>query len=155
MGNVAIDVRLGSHVLNWGESTFIQNGINAINPFDVSKLRLPGSELREGLLPVPMVSASVALTYTLSVEGFYQIDWEKTWIDPVGSYFSVTDYVGPGAERAVIAIPGLDFGDMGLTPQNNFFTPMLGGYGLDGGARISCPGVHARGMRPRPGVSAG
>ena len=48
VGNVAIDVRLGSHVLNWGESTFIQNGINAINPFDVSKLRLPGSELREG-----------------------------------------------------------------------------------------------------------
>ena len=48
VGNVAIDLRLGSHVLNWGESTFIQNGINAINPFDVSKLRLPGSELREG-----------------------------------------------------------------------------------------------------------
>ena len=102
VGNVAIDVRLGSHVLNWGESTFIQNGINAINPFDVSKLRLPGSELREGLLPVPMVSASVALTYTLSVEGFYQLDWEKTKIDPVGSYFSVTDYVGAGAKQAEI-----------------------------------------------------
>ena len=72
IGNVAIDLRLGSHVLNWGESTFIQNGINAINPFDVSKLRLPGSELREGLLPVPMVSASVALSDTLTMEGFYQ-----------------------------------------------------------------------------------
>ena len=123
LGNVAIDVRLGSHVLNWGESTFIQNGINAINPFDVSKLRLPGSELREGLLPVPMVSASVALTYTLSVEGFYQIDWEKTWIDPVGSYFSVTDYVGPGAEKAVVALPGLKLGDMGLTAEHNPFAP--------------------------------
>ena len=130
VGNVAIDLRLGSHVLNWGESTFIQNGINAINPFDVSKLRLPGSELREGLLPVPMVSASVALSDTLSMEGFYQIAWEKTWIDPVGSYFSVTDYVGPGAEKAVIALPGLDLGDMGLTPQNNFFTPTLGGLGI-------------------------
>ena len=118
VGNVAIDLRLGSHVLNWGESTFIQNGINAINPFDVSKLRLPGSELREGLLPVPMVSASVALTYNLSVEGFYQLDWEKTKIDPVGSYYSVIDYAGPGAEKAVVALPGVDITDTGLGPDS-------------------------------------
>jgi hypothetical protein len=126
VGNVAIDVRLGSHVLNWGESTFIQNGINAINPFDVSKLRLPGSELREGLLPVPMVSASVALTYALSVEGFYQLDWEKTKIDPVGSYFSVTDYVGPGAEKAVVTLPGVNITDTGLGPGSMLrFEPLI------------------------------
>jgi len=139
-GDAAVDFRLGKHVLNWGESTFIQNGINAINPFDVSKLRLPGSELREGLLPVPMVSASVALSATLSMEGFYQVDWEKTWIDPVGSYFSVTDYVGPGAEKAVIALPGLDLGDMGLTPQNNRFTPILGELGIPSGCVFPSPG---------------
>ena len=52
VGDAIVDARLGRHVLNWGESTFIPNGINAINPFDVSKLRLPGSELREALLPV-------------------------------------------------------------------------------------------------------
>ena len=117
------DVRLGNHVLNWGESTFIQNGINAVNPFDVGKLRVPGSELREALLAVPLVSASVAGNLNLTMEGFYQIAWEKTEIDPVGSYFSSTDYVGPGAERAVIALPGLDLGDMGLTadPDKNPF----------------------------------
>ena len=117
-----VDVRLGRHVLNWGESTFIPNGINAINPFDVSKLRRPGSELREALLPAWMASVSVAPTDLLSVEGFYQFEWEKTEIDPVGSYFSVTDYAGPGAEKAVIALPGLDLGDMGLTAGNNPFT---------------------------------
>ena len=101
-GDAAVDVRLGRHVLNWGESTFIPNGINAINPFDVSKLRLPGSELREALLPVGLVSLSVAPTDLLSVEGFYQFDWEETEIDPVGSYFSTTDYAGPGARKAVI-----------------------------------------------------
>ena len=89
-------------MLNWGESTFIPNGINAINPFDVSKLRLPGSELREALLPVSMVSASASPTANLSVEAFYQLDWEETKIDPVGSYFSSTDYAGPGAKKAVI-----------------------------------------------------
>ena len=102
VGDTIVDARLGRHVLNWGESTFIPNGINAINPYDVSKLRLPGSELREALLPVGLASLSVAPTDTLSVEGFYQFDWEETEIDPVGSYFSVTDYVGPGAREAVL-----------------------------------------------------
>ena len=120
-GDTALDFRLGKHVLNWGESTFIPNGINAINPFDVSKLRRPGSELREALLPVGLASLSVAPTDHLSVEGFYQFDWEPTEIDPVGSYFSVTDYAGPGAEKAVIALPGLDLGDMGLTAESNPF----------------------------------
>ena len=87
-----------------------------------------------------MVSASVALSDTLSMEGFYQIDWEKTWIDPVGSYFSVTDYVGPGAEKAVVALPGLDLGDMGLTPQNNFFTPILGELGIPSECVFPSPG---------------
>ncbi len=123
LGDATLDVRLGNHVLNWGESTFIQNGINAVNPFDVSKLRVPGSELREALLGVPLVSASVAGNFNLTMEGFYQIGWEKTEIDPVGSFFSTTDYVGPGAEHAVIALPGLDLGDMGLIadPTKNPF----------------------------------
>ena len=104
VGEAIVDLRLGKHVLNWGESTFIPNGINAINPFDVSKLRLPGSELREALLPVGLASMSVAPTDTLSMEGFYQLDWEETEIDPVGSYFSTVDYVGPGALRAEIPL---------------------------------------------------
>ena len=120
-GEMIVDARFGKQVLNWGESTFIPNGINAINHFDVSKLRLPGSELREALLPVAMASVAVAPTDTLSVEGFYQIDWQETEIDPVGSYYSTTDYVGPGATEAVIPVPGLDLGDMGLTSENNPF----------------------------------
>ena len=103
VGDAAVDLRVGRQVLNWGESTFITNGINAFNRFDVSKLRLPGSELREALAPIPMVSLSVAPTFNLSMEGFYQLDWEETVIDPVGSYFSTTDYVGAGASQAVVA----------------------------------------------------
>ena len=102
IGDAPADLRLGRHVLNWGESTFIPNGINAINPIDVSKLRLPGSELREALLPVTMASVSVSPTDALSMEGFYQFGWEETRIDPVGSYFSTVDYAGPGSRKAVI-----------------------------------------------------
>ena len=126
VGDMPIDVRLGRHVLNWGESTFIPNGINAVNPFDVSKLRLPGSEFREALLPAGLASVAVAPTDTLSIEGFYQFDWDETRIDPVGSYFSSVDYAGAGASRAVIenpalVIPGIELGDMGITRDDNFY----------------------------------
>ena len=102
-GDTPVDLRLGSHVLNWGESTFIQNGVNVVNPFDVTRLRTPGAELRDALVPVPLVSASVAPTTALSLEGFYQLDWKKTEIDPVGTYFSTNDYVGAGGDIAYLS----------------------------------------------------
>ena len=142
VGDSIVDARLGRHVLNWGESTFIPNGINAINPFDVSKLRLPGSELREALLPVGLASISVAPTDNVSVEGFYQLDWEETEIDAVGSYYSVTDYVGPGARKAVVtAVTTNDLGG-GFGPLTQAINADLAAYTapnpLDG-TRIPIP----------------
>ena len=132
-GDMPIDVRLGRHVLNWGESTFIPNGINAVNPFDVSKLRLPGSELREALLPAGLASVAVAPTDTLSVEGFYQFDWDETRIDPVGSYFSSTDYAGPGARKAVVTniYEGLLPGQQQLWDQGFGFGPLTAAINAD------------------------
>ena len=54
-GEAPVDLRLGNHVLNWGESTFIQNGINVINPFDVTKLRTPGGGAARGAGAGPAV----------------------------------------------------------------------------------------------------
>jgi hypothetical protein len=95
-------LRVGSQVLSWGESTFIQNSINTINPVDVSKIRVPGAELKEALVPVGMVSASVSLNDNISLEGFYQYDWEATVIDPPGSYWSTNDFAGEGGDRVLL-----------------------------------------------------
>ena len=62
IGNNPGNVRLGRQVVSWGESTFIQNSINSINPIDVAALRRPGAELKEGLLPVEMLYLSQGLT---------------------------------------------------------------------------------------------
>jgi len=64
--------RLGKQVVNWGESTFIQGGLNVINPFNLSALRRPGSEVKEGLVPVNMFYLSQNLTDSLSGDFFYQ-----------------------------------------------------------------------------------
>ena len=98
LGPVPVQVRVGDQVISWGESTFIQNSINAINPINVAAIRLPGAELREALIPEGMVWASAGLTDNLTIEALYLYDWGETIIDPMGSYFSTNDYASEGAE---------------------------------------------------------
>ncbi len=101
--NIPLDLRLGRQVLSWGESTFIQNGVNIINPLDVSAFRRPGAEIKEGLLPVNMFSMSVGLTEALSLDVFYQLEWEPTVIDGCGTYFSDLDVAAGGCGGVVLS----------------------------------------------------
>lgn len=80
-------VRLGKQVVSWGESTFIFNSINSINPADVSAFRRPGAEIKEGLIPVNMFYVSQSLTENLSAEAFYQLEWDQTVVDNCGTFF--------------------------------------------------------------------
>lgn len=91
-------VRFGNQVVSWGESTFIGNSINSINPIDVSAFRRPGAEIKEGLIPVPMLFASQGLTDKLSVEGFYQLRWRETVVDNCGTFFG-NDVVAEGCNN--------------------------------------------------------
>lgn len=89
-------LRYGRQVVSWGESTFIQHGINTINPVDVSAFRKPGAQLKEALLPVEMLYGSFGLTNDLSLELFYKSKWEKNRIDGCNTFFQTIDYAAPG-----------------------------------------------------------
>ncbi|WP_051340777.1 DUF1302 domain-containing protein [Azospirillum halopraeferens] len=99
-GGHPVDVRVGNQVLSWGESTYIPNGINIINPVNVAALRTPGSELRQAFLPLPIIDVRVGLTDTFSIEGFYQGAWRRNRLEPPGTYFSTNDFIGPGSDRS-------------------------------------------------------
>lgn len=114
IGDMPARIAIGKQVLSWGESTFIPNGINSVNPIDVAKLRLPGAELKEALRPVNMVSASLGLTETLTMEAFYLLDWERTRVDPPGTYFSNNDFVAKGGTKVYLGFGALpDTGALG------------------------------------------
>ncbi|MBA3564313.1 MAG: DUF1302 domain-containing protein [Gammaproteobacteria bacterium] len=118
LGTMPGEVRVGEQVLSWGESTFIQNGINVINHIDVSALRVPGAELREGLLPQGLVSFSLGTTENTSIEAFYQYEWDDTEPEPVGSYFSSNDFAPDGGEVVTLGFGavsdlGTDFSALG------------------------------------------
>ncbi|MFC5698980.1 DUF1302 domain-containing protein [Pseudomonas sp. GCM10022186] len=99
LGDLPGSVRLGKQVVSWGESTFILNSINSINPIDVAAFRRPGAEIKEGLIPVNMFYVSQSLTDNLSAEAFYQLEWDQTVIDNCGTFFSQPDVAADGCDR--------------------------------------------------------
>ncbi len=100
VGNMPVSGRLGKQVFNWGEGLFYRNGVNTTNPVEAAKFRLPGSEVKEVLVPVEALSFNVGLTDNLSMEAFYQWNWKETAIDRVGTYFSETDLFADGGNTA-------------------------------------------------------
>jgi hypothetical protein len=93
-----VELRFCNQVINWGESLFFPGGAASTNTIDVAKIRTPGSEVREALVPAPMIRVSAELYENLGLEMYYQGYWSPTQVDPVGSYFSTNDLVGRAAE---------------------------------------------------------
>lgn len=121
-----LSVRLGRQVVSWGESTFIRGGVNAINPLDASALTQPGSEVKDALLPVNMAYANIGLTENLSMEAFYQLEFQETVLPGCGTYFAPSDFVAKGCD--FIAFRGYGFERL---EEDGYRTPDADGqYGL-------------------------
>jgi len=131
IGDIPVQLRVGEQVVSWGESTYIQNSINAINPVNVNALRLPGSELREALVPEGMVWSSIGITENITFEGLYLYDWEETIIDPPGSFWSTNDFAGEGGKRVMLGWGDVAEGPfMGVPRAGTNFADDSGQFGL-------------------------
>jgi Protein of unknown function (DUF1302) len=110
IGDERARIRVGNQVINWGESLFLPGGINATNSMDIMRLSQPGTQLKEAVLPAPMVSFATGLGHGFNLETYVQYGWNQNYFPPVGSYWSTSSAVGPGAA-------GL--GAAGLGPLNS------------------------------------
>jgi len=96
--DIYMNVRLGKQVISWGESTFLLNGINVINPLDVTAFRRPGAEVKEGLLPTWAAYTNIGLPFDLSLEAFYLFTFDEIQLDRPGTPFSTSDNVRVGSQ---------------------------------------------------------
>jgi len=109
LGDMSASVRAGRHSALWGESLFF--GANAIAggqmPVDVVKLvSVPGTQFKEAIRPVGMVSAQLQVNSAVSLGGYLQTQWQANRAPAVGSYFSNTDPAIDGGETILLG-PGL------------------------------------------------
>lgn len=112
----SVSLRIGRQVVNWGESTFVLNGLNSLLALDANRARLPGFELDEAIIPSSQVWASMSLTDTVSLEAFYQLQWQRTVIDASGTYFSTNDFAGIGGTAANLGFGRADENTVPGTP---------------------------------------
>jgi Protein of unknown function (DUF1302) len=119
LGSMPSEIRAGRQVVNWGESTFIPGGLNTVDYFDVTALQVPGSELKQALLPDSMVLFNSQLSKNLSTQLLYLWSWHPDIIEPTGAYFSTNDVAGAGSNQRVF-LPfgvtsdmGVDFSSLG------------------------------------------
>lgn len=119
--------KLGRQVLNWGESTFVQNGINSIIAADANRA-FPGAEVKEIFIPTTMAWTSFDLTRNVSMELFWQLEHETSVPYATGTYFSTTDLTFPGAQDVQ-----LSFGRCDENTPSAFVVGPTNGCGATGG----------------------
>ncbi len=98
IGSHRARVRVGNQVISWGESIFAIGGINSTNSLDFQKFSIPGTQIKEAVLPAPIVSMASGLGHGVNIEAYYQFRWNANRLPPVGTYFSVADILGKGRQ---------------------------------------------------------
>jgi hypothetical protein len=141
--DMPLDLRFGRQVLSLGESTFIPNGINVVNAVDLSKLRVPGAELKEAFLPVNMFKASLGITPNITVEPFWLLEFRRNELEPAGTYFSTNDFATRGGNTVwlgfgSVADQGSTIG--GISRDKDRDGGNFNQYGV--ATRILAPGLH-------------
>lgn len=96
IGSHPLTVRLGQQALGWGEAVFSSGGIANVNPRDGNAASLPGSEVKEVILPTIMAYFNFGFSDSISTEGFFRPKdaWKQTVLPSCGSYFLPRDITG-------------------------------------------------------------
>lgn len=96
IGEQSARVRVGNQVISWGESIWGIGGINQTNALDIQKLLIPGTQLKEAVVPAPMVSFATSMGHGVNMEAYYQFAWNRNRMPPAGTYFSIGDIFDNG-----------------------------------------------------------
>jgi hypothetical protein len=97
-----LNLRLGRQVINWGEGIYYADGLNVVNPVDVGRIVLPNASLKEALLPSNMVSVQMGMNDSLSLEGFYGLEWSGNQVMPTGAFLNNNDIFGKGSNGLIV-----------------------------------------------------
>lgn len=119
-------VKAGRHVVSWGEGMFYPGVNGAQGPVDVIKSNTPGTETKEILLPTGQVSVDWNIGPKFGLSAYYQYEWLENELNPVGSFISTSDFIGPRADYFLLnANPKMGAAYAGLNKPKN-----RGQYGM-------------------------
>ncbi len=114
-GDRELTLKLGRQSLSWGESTLLViNSVNQSNPVNANNLFRTGFVPEEVFTPVGMLYASTGITDNLSIEAYYQYEWDPVEAPAAGGFFSTVDV---GTNNSGGDIASISFGGPAEDPQ--------------------------------------
>jgi len=133
IGEQSGGIRFGHQVISWGEATLF-SGVNALqNPLDAVAALSPGVEVKEIFLPTSAIDLMWDFTDNFGMEAYYKLDWKKSTLPGVGSYFSTSDTTGPGAESILLGPLGAGEVLHRIAPEDDDQWGIAGRYVTDYG----------------------
>jgi hypothetical protein len=139
-----ITLKVGRQTLLWGQSLFFaENGISAGQaPLDIIKAQsLPNAQAQQVYLPTGQVVFTYQPNQVLTLQAYYQFEWEHDTFQGVGAYFSSADILDKGGQRVIAGpneylyrakdlSPPIDNGEFGASVQATVGLFDLGLYAL-------------------------
>lgn len=89
-------LRLGRHVVSWGEALFFPAISLAQGPVDGSKSSIPGTETKDLLLPEDQFSLIYRATPNWTLMAHAQYGWHPIITNAPGSFLNTSNVSGPG-----------------------------------------------------------
>jgi hypothetical protein len=140
----AVTLKVGRQTLLWGQSLFLaNNGIAAgMAPCDgLMSDNNPNAQTQQKIEPVGQVVLTYQPNNTLTLQGYYQFEWQPDYLEGVGAYFSSTDILDKGGQRLLFApgfgalrtkdlSPPINNGQFGASAQLALGNYDVGFYGL-------------------------
>jgi hypothetical protein len=100
-GSQKLSWQIGRQTITWGQALYSLDGIAGLQaPVDVYEASLLANPQAQALfLPTGAAQANYDFGHGISVDGYWQFEYEPDILPGVGSYFSNEDFIGPGAQR--------------------------------------------------------
>lgn len=110
-GDQSVSIKIGRQTLLWGQSLFLaNNGIAAgMAPVDIiTANNNPNAQTQQIIEPIGQVVLTYQPNPIVTLQGYYQFEWQHDFFQGVGSYFNTLDILDKGGQR-IIAQPGAYF----------------------------------------------
>ena len=140
----SITLKVGRQTLLWGQSLYLSNnGIAAgMAPFDVITAdQNPNAQTQQIILPVGQAVLTYAPNRILTLQGYYQFQYESDFLEAAGAFFNPGDILDKGGQSLYLAPgyrvlrgnnvkPSNNNGQFGLSAQLSLGDYDVGFYGL-------------------------
>jgi hypothetical protein len=115
-------LKVGRQTLLWGQSFLLTgNGIVAgMAPIDVIQAQnTPNAQTQQVIEPVGQVVGTYQPNQVLTLQGYYQFEWQPDFFQGVGAFFNTTDLLDKGGQRLLAPALGNPLRSKDLRPGQN------------------------------------